>query len=174
MACLGVEPQVAGWKAQTNPLSYGGTQVVSCCIYEIPKQQRQVLEDWDDRSLHLLLQKSSMQGQISFHAPALDIVCQMQLELPFLLQCHLGLDLLVGKYGHRQVYSHSFLSVLVGHVEMTDKDAFSTTSWYSVCHFVGCSNIFYCKAIEFPMSEFKFWMQGIILIKFIKRKLKQL
>ena len=23
MACLGVEPGVAGWKAQTNPLSYG-------------------------------------------------------------------------------------------------------------------------------------------------------
>ena len=26
MACLGVEPGAAGWKAQTNPLSYGGTQ----------------------------------------------------------------------------------------------------------------------------------------------------
>ena len=25
MVCLGVEPGVAGWKAQTNPLSYGGT-----------------------------------------------------------------------------------------------------------------------------------------------------
>ena len=25
MACLGVEPGVAGWKAQMNPLSYGGT-----------------------------------------------------------------------------------------------------------------------------------------------------
>ena len=25
MACLGVEPGAAGWKAQTNPLSYGGT-----------------------------------------------------------------------------------------------------------------------------------------------------
>ena len=25
MACLGIEPGVAGWKAQTNPLSYGGT-----------------------------------------------------------------------------------------------------------------------------------------------------
>ena len=25
MACLGVEPGVAEWKAQTNPLSYGGT-----------------------------------------------------------------------------------------------------------------------------------------------------
>ena len=22
--CLGLEPRVAGWKAQTNPLSYGG------------------------------------------------------------------------------------------------------------------------------------------------------
>ena len=25
MVCLGFEPWVAGWKAQTNPLSYGGT-----------------------------------------------------------------------------------------------------------------------------------------------------
>ena len=26
MVCLGLEPGAAGWKAQTNPLSYGGTQ----------------------------------------------------------------------------------------------------------------------------------------------------
>ena len=25
MACLGLESKVAEWKAQTNPLSYGGT-----------------------------------------------------------------------------------------------------------------------------------------------------
>ena len=25
MVCLGLEPGAAGWKAQTNPLSYGGT-----------------------------------------------------------------------------------------------------------------------------------------------------
>ena len=25
MVCLGLEPMVAIWKAQTNPLSYGGT-----------------------------------------------------------------------------------------------------------------------------------------------------
>ena len=25
MVCLGLEPGVAGWKAQMNPLSYGGT-----------------------------------------------------------------------------------------------------------------------------------------------------
>ena len=25
MVCLAFKPQVAGWKAQTNPLSYGGT-----------------------------------------------------------------------------------------------------------------------------------------------------
>ena len=24
MVCLGLEPAAAGWKAQTNPLSYGG------------------------------------------------------------------------------------------------------------------------------------------------------
>ena len=25
MVCLGLEPGAEGWKAQTNPLSYGGT-----------------------------------------------------------------------------------------------------------------------------------------------------
>ena len=28
MACFGVEPRAADWKAQTNPLSYGGTRIV--------------------------------------------------------------------------------------------------------------------------------------------------
>ena len=26
MVCLGLEPRAAGWKAQTNPLSYGDMQ----------------------------------------------------------------------------------------------------------------------------------------------------
>ena len=29
MVCLGVEPGAAGWKVQTNPLSYGGTVLIS-------------------------------------------------------------------------------------------------------------------------------------------------
>ena len=29
MVCLGLEPGAAGWMAQTNPLSYGGTHVYS-------------------------------------------------------------------------------------------------------------------------------------------------
>ena len=29
MVCLGVEHGAAGWKAQTNPLSYGGTLIES-------------------------------------------------------------------------------------------------------------------------------------------------
>ena len=28
MACWGLEPGEAGWKAQRNPLSYGGTPVM--------------------------------------------------------------------------------------------------------------------------------------------------
>ena len=32
MACLGVEPRVAGWKGQTNPLSYGGTPIIKKCL----------------------------------------------------------------------------------------------------------------------------------------------
>ena len=34
MVCLGLEPGVAEWKAQTNPLSYGGTpppRIAKCC-----------------------------------------------------------------------------------------------------------------------------------------------
>ena len=34
MVCLGLEPGAAGWKAQTNPLSYGGTpQGEGHCYY---------------------------------------------------------------------------------------------------------------------------------------------
>ena len=29
MVCLGLEPGAAGWKTQTNPLSYGGTPIFS-------------------------------------------------------------------------------------------------------------------------------------------------
>ena len=29
MVCLGLEPGVAGWKAQTNPLSYSGTPLMT-------------------------------------------------------------------------------------------------------------------------------------------------
>ena len=30
MVCLGLEPGAAGWKAQTNPLSYGGIKALNC------------------------------------------------------------------------------------------------------------------------------------------------
>ena len=35
MECLGVEPGVAWWKAQTNPLSYGGTPVIICLWHQL-------------------------------------------------------------------------------------------------------------------------------------------
>ena len=35
MVCLGFEPGAAGWKAQTNPLSYGGTTQRSLLLYYI-------------------------------------------------------------------------------------------------------------------------------------------
>ena len=39
MVCFGVEPRTAGWKAQMNPLSYGGTQhqvvVIKCKLIPI-------------------------------------------------------------------------------------------------------------------------------------------
>ena len=31
MVCLGLEPGMAGWKVQTNPLRYGGIQVFLVC-----------------------------------------------------------------------------------------------------------------------------------------------
>ena len=34
MGCLGVKPGAEGWKAQTNPLSYGGTPMLkSFCLF---------------------------------------------------------------------------------------------------------------------------------------------
>ena len=32
MVCLGLEPGAVEWKAQTNPLSYGGTHIVRRCL----------------------------------------------------------------------------------------------------------------------------------------------
>ena len=37
MVCLGIKPGVAGWKAETNPLSYGGTQKEKLCFGENTK-----------------------------------------------------------------------------------------------------------------------------------------
>ena len=35
MVCLGFEPGAAGWKAQMNPLSYGGTPLfVYFCLFK--------------------------------------------------------------------------------------------------------------------------------------------
>ena len=33
--CLGLKPGAAGWKAQTNPLSYGGTPVYFLLHYSM-------------------------------------------------------------------------------------------------------------------------------------------
>ena len=33
MVCLGLEPKVAVWKAETNPLSYGGTPSFYLNVY---------------------------------------------------------------------------------------------------------------------------------------------
>ena len=33
IVCLGFEPTAAGWKAQTNPLNYGGTQTINFCPF---------------------------------------------------------------------------------------------------------------------------------------------
>ena len=32
MVCFGLEPGAAGWKAQMNPLSYGGTPILSLFV----------------------------------------------------------------------------------------------------------------------------------------------
>ena len=32
MVCLGIEPGAAGWKARTNPLSYGGTPILQLLV----------------------------------------------------------------------------------------------------------------------------------------------
>ena len=35
MVFLGLEPRAAGWKAQTNPLSYGGTPLYTIFIFNM-------------------------------------------------------------------------------------------------------------------------------------------
>ena len=39
MVCLGFEPGAAGWKARTNPLSYGGTPNKQSCLFHISREQ---------------------------------------------------------------------------------------------------------------------------------------
>ena len=41
MVCSGVEPGVAGWKAQTNPLSYGSTPRQNSFTASIPSVGQQ-------------------------------------------------------------------------------------------------------------------------------------
>ena len=52
MVCLGVKPRAAGWKVQTNPLSYGGTPtcsnlcvstIVNICVFKLAKPTTLVL-----------------------------------------------------------------------------------------------------------------------------------
>ena len=41
MVCLGFEPGAAGWKVQTNPLSYGGTPTVN--VFALQKGNLQLM-----------------------------------------------------------------------------------------------------------------------------------
>ena len=41
MVCLGLKQGVAGWKAQTNPLNYGGTPYLALSLWEY------ILQDFD-------------------------------------------------------------------------------------------------------------------------------
>ena len=45
MVCLGLEPRVAGWKTQTNPLSYGGTPFSGRSYLEKLKRTKLVLSN---------------------------------------------------------------------------------------------------------------------------------
>ena len=53
MVCLGFEPGAAGWKAQTNPLSYGGTPIWQTLC-------QNMFDYWANPVVHLLLLKSSI------------------------------------------------------------------------------------------------------------------
>ena len=46
MVCLGLEPGAAEWKAQMNPLSYGGTpEIMDCCIVLLKRRQNKNLKN---------------------------------------------------------------------------------------------------------------------------------
>ena len=44
MAPLGVKPGAAGWKVQTNPLSYGGTPEKSSCLCVKKNRRKKTFE----------------------------------------------------------------------------------------------------------------------------------
>ena len=57
MVCLGLEPGVAGWKVQTNPLCYGGTpSFVHLWSFQTPIQ---VLKDIIWKIMHLVYDKAT-------------------------------------------------------------------------------------------------------------------
>ena len=55
MMCLGLEPGAAGWKVETNPLSYGGTPMIfqdilftfcfNCCVHTTEKESKLIIEE---------------------------------------------------------------------------------------------------------------------------------
>ena len=48
MVCLRFEPRAAGWKAQTNPLSYGGTPAF------LTQRQNAFMGKWEFQSSTLI------------------------------------------------------------------------------------------------------------------------
>ena len=58
MVCLGLDPWAAGWKAQTNPLSYGGTSGFTKVRYSIDLYIFQVVKG--GRGRHLFHQKQNV------------------------------------------------------------------------------------------------------------------
>ena len=71
MVCLGVKPGPAGWKAQTNPLSYGGTPIVELFLpFILSPQWPQVAKQY----------QSSLLIKFPGNNLALVSICQMALH----------------------------------------------------------------------------------------------
>ena len=58
MACLGVEPGVAVWKAQTNPLSYGGIPFLFICFHD-KQHQIKYIGTLKQESVNVVLSRDS-------------------------------------------------------------------------------------------------------------------
>ena len=70
MVCLGLEPGAAGWKVQTNPLSYGGTPMINPLGWPLPSLLMAIWpvdKDWNIVPCHYKVLKFGASGQVVSH-----------------------------------------------------------------------------------------------------------
>ena len=86
MACLGVEPGAAGWKAQMNPLSYGGTPTRNHSILLYFPNSSVLTQPWCQFVENILLSYSlSLSRYLTSILSLIDILFRFYIGAPNLI-----------------------------------------------------------------------------------------